>query len=390
MFGLASVMAEFQPGGGIKPYWRFDATRMLKAEGTFGFFYLLNEIGFILGIIYFNFKEFWKCYKAGPCVYFRGYWNMAEVLVIVVAYGAMGIYALRYVELQRLLDIFDKTYGNGYIRMEYAATLDFYFIYAMGFIAFLSTLKLIKLLQFNNRLKLLGDTIGHCWNDLRFFMVSFFISFFAFTSVFFFMFNIQLEDFADMLKACQMCFSMMLGKFDFESMTRANALAPFLFFVFSVSTSMVLINLMLTIIMSAFSEVKAILLNRKNKYDIMDFVVFKTRVLLGMDIEPKLNNITHPVHTNIKDKKDDEEFPDKVNMLLAYINDTYFHGQLDLKNTQALKTAVHRDMAKSGMARSGKRSASRSASFDRMFGDDIGVTPNFTHSAASWGRSTSA
>lgn len=59
-------------------------------------FILLNELGFVLATIFFTFKEFWKCYKSGPTVYFSSYWNMAETVIILISYAAIALYILRY------------------------------------------------------------------------------------------------------------------------------------------------------------------------------------------------------------------------------------------------------------------------------------------------------
>lgn len=240
--------------------------------------------------------------------------------------------------------MFKKTLGNGYVRLEYACILDQYYLYTSAGIVFFSLLKFIKLLQFNNRMNLLGFTFARCWNDLLVFFFTFAVIFFAFTTVFFTIFTLQLEEFSNYLKSIQMCFSMMLGKFDFRAMARANALSPIIFFVFSLSTSMVLINLMLTIIIRTFSEVKNELFNVENKYDILDYITNKSLIMVGlrspkrlpMKAKPNVNSNTPAQNnTNIDPS---EQLPDKINDLLTYVNNMYFEGQLNLKDQGALKS----------------------------------------------------
>lgn len=268
-------------------------------------------------------------------------------------------------EVSRVLKIFDETYGNGYVRMEYAALLDLFYLYAAAGIIFFSTLKFIKLLQFNKRMNLLGFTFGRCWEDLQVFFFTFSILFFSFTTLFFTIFNLQLEEFANFLASVQMCFSMMLGKFNFEAMVQANQASPIMFFVFSLSTSMILINLMLTIIIRSFTEVKNELRNVKNKYDILEFISYKITTTLGLREVETLQHKAKPDITEAEQQTPtssvSDEFPSKVNSLLSYINDLYFNGQLDLKNPDALKTAVGRDSALEQTMR-------MSAGFDKYFG----------------------
>ena len=67
------------------------------------------------------------------------------------------------------------------------------------------------------------------------------------------------------------------GKFDFQEMRDANALAPLLFFVFVLTTSYILINLMLALILKSFEEVfmtsKMIFVSQKS-LQISDIVWF--------------------------------------------------------------------------------------------------------------------
>lgn len=244
--------------------------------------------------------------------------------------------------MSRVLKIFNDTYGNGYVRIEYAALLDLFFLYAVSGIIFFSTIKFIKLLQFNRRMNILGNTLSHCWEELRMFFFVFGTIFFAFSTLFFTIFNLQLEDFSNILATLQMSFSMMLGKFDFEAMARTSYMSPLLFFVFSLSTSMVLINLMLSIIIRTFTKVKYDLMNRPNKYDIVDYVTQKTLLMLGLRKEEKMDCTARPDVGRPTTVDPSDEFPGKVNVLLAYINEIYFGGQMDMYNPSGLKAKMAR------------------------------------------------
>lgn len=256
----------------------------------------------------------------------------------------------RYLEVQQVLEVFDTTFGNGYVRMEYAALLDLYLLYAIGFIVFFTTIKFIKLLQFNKRMNLLGLTLSHCWEDLQVFFFTFGVIFFSFTTLFFTIFNLQLEEFSSFLAALQMSFAMMLGKFDFESMTLASYLSPVMFFVFSLSTSMILINLMLTIIIRTFTKIKNDLKDKPNKYDILDYVTNKTMIFLNMRTEKPLQKVAPPILDNASAAASDippnNEFPEKVDVLLAYINEMYFNGQMDFNDPYTRKSMIGSKSAK--------------------------------------------
>lgn len=204
---------------------------------------------------------------------------MAEIVILIVSYLEVYMYFYRIALTNIALEKFRETYGNSYIRIDSAVLADQYYLYLLAFIMFVSILKLIKLLQFNKRMGVLALTIQLCWDELSYFFIAFGVIFCAFCFLFFFMFLTQIRDFSTVLSSIATCFNMMLGKFDFEAMSRANALSPILFFTFSVLNSMVLINIMLAIIIRAFTEIKVDLKRQENKYNVLDYMWYSLKKL---------------------------------------------------------------------------------------------------------------
>ena len=317
LFATCVVSAEFNEGGGILPKWRFEPLRLIKSTNYYGTIVTVCEIIFALATFLSTGKEFWKL-KNERLNYFANYWNIVEVVILLVSYIAIGLYGQRSILTKEALDRFQVTYGNGYVRMDSAAYIDSFYIYSMGVIVFFSTIKLIKLLQFNKRMNVLSLTIGLCWDELKIFLIAFAIIFFAFSCLFYFLFHTSLEYFSNILSALQTSFKMMMGKFDFEAMNQANSLSPVLFFVFSVMNSMILINIMLTIILQAFGEVKLGLNRMENRLNLIDFTWQSFKIFIRKE-NSKKTNVT-PILTDKKREKVEsvdvdaqaEVLPDKV------------------------------------------------------------------------------
>ncbi|XP_063590802.1 polycystin-2-like protein 2 [Penaeus indicus] len=101
----------------------------------------------------------------------------------------------------------------------------------------------------------LSATLKQCWDDLSGFLMAFFLCFFSFVAMFFLLLNKYMEGFYNFITAVETCFSMMLGKFQFEEMKKASDIVPIMFFVFVLCNSWVLVNLLLTLIIKAFQQV---------------------------------------------------------------------------------------------------------------------------------------
>ena len=315
LFSINTIMAEFLDGGGLISKWRFDPIRLIKTPGFKGAMTSFAEILFAMAVTFFTLSELWLLRKE-KCKYFESYWNLAEIMVLLISYCVIGLYVYRAMLTKEALEVFVETKGNGYVRMDSAAFIDNFFLFTTGLLVFFSTLKLIKLLRFNKRMNVLSETMAICWNELKIFLIVFATIFFAFASLFLFMFSNTLEDFSNILPALQTCFKMMLGKFDFQAMQRANAFSPVLFFVFSVMNSMVLINIMLTIILQAFAIVKGGYKIQENRLNMIDFVWGQFKQFIRKEERPRLH--VKMVETDRKEMKcnddnsDSEQLPEKV------------------------------------------------------------------------------
>ncbi|KAK7075317.1 hypothetical protein SK128_002082, partial [Halocaridina rubra] len=129
----------------------FDGIRLMQHHDNFGLFIIACEIAYVLFVVYFTVKECRLFYKQ-RMHYFDSYWSYAEIAIISACYLSILFYGLRYLATRKVLDIFRQTYGNGYMRMTYAAFLDEIFGYLVAFIVFVGTLKFTKLLRFNKRI----------------------------------------------------------------------------------------------------------------------------------------------------------------------------------------------------------------------------------------------
>ncbi|XP_069977559.1 polycystin family receptor for egg jelly [Penaeus vannamei] len=355
LFGTSIIMAEFTPGGGISPHFRFEGIRLLQHHDNFGFFIYACEAAFVLFVLYFTGREARLMYRM-RMEYFKNYWSYAEIAIIFACYSAMAVYGLRYYATYKVLQVFHKTYGNGYVRLQYAASLDELYGYIVGFVVFVGTLKFIKLLRFNKRMGVLSATLKQCWDDLSGFLMAFFLCFFSFVAMFFLLLNKFMEGFYNFVTAVETCFSMMLGKFQFEEMKTASDLVPIMFFVFVLCNSWVLINLLLTLIIKAFQQVKYDMMKQPNEYEMVAFVWGRFSTYLGLGVPAQVTpalettstgrspNDPHAGELGADDGTGNDkvkELPDKVDKFLDYLNDVYFAGSLDVTNKDALKSSFY-------------------------------------------------
>ena len=94
LFAICTIVAEFIPGGGIKPYWRIEPVRLLHHHQASGTFNMLCEIVFVAYIIFFIIKQMNEMRKQKK-MYWKSYWTLAEWGVIILSLMAIALYAYR-------------------------------------------------------------------------------------------------------------------------------------------------------------------------------------------------------------------------------------------------------------------------------------------------------
>ena len=225
-------------------------------------------------------------------------------------------------------------------------------------------------------------TLRTSWEDLQGFLGIFFLVFFAFVQLFYMLLHHQLEDFSNIVSAFETCFTMMLSKFDFGPMRDISMTAAVMFFFYVVATTWILINVLLTIIIDAFENVKTDIEEQDNDYEIWEFIKYRVKDILGLEMEDPVNVLSKdvykyaekPIDDQPNDDEEEEEekieveeeisddfsildesghlseveedpvalknetnitnLPDKVDTFLQYINHLYFGG--DLRDPKAI------------------------------------------------------
>ena len=156
------------------------------------------------------------------------------------------------------------------------------FGFILACVVFFTTLKFIKMLKFNRRMGMLGDTIKLATKDLKIFSITFFIYFAAFTMFAYALFGTQLSSYGSFVSSAETLFAFALGDFDFYALQdTARILGPIFFFLYVGVIYIGLMGMFLTIIGESFSAVKASTDLQSNDYEIVEFITGKLKGIFG-------------------------------------------------------------------------------------------------------------
>ncbi|CAL4080384.1 unnamed protein product, partial [Meganyctiphanes norvegica] len=340
LFSSCRIIMEQGPEGTLHPYIKFKPLKLLRYHEGFGLFVVICEAIFIVFIIYYTYQIF-KYMCRDKKKYFDDPWNYLEIIVVVLGWTAIVFYGIRTTLGVLLANKFAEANGKGnlYIKLDYEASVDEVFGYLVSFLVFFATLKFIKILKFNKRMGMLTSTLKQVASDLSGFMIAFFICFFSFAHLFFLLHNPNHLDYTSIISSIEASLSALLGKFDYEGISESSpVLGTLSFFVFAFFTSIVMVNLLLTLVIRGFQEISHNLQKQSNEYEIVDFMFNRVRLALGL--KPKITPIG-PLNPTVDELEmggeNKEELTEKVDQLLNYINSFYFDSKLNLNDKEWLK-----------------------------------------------------
>merc|ERR1719273_1972818 len=225
---------------------------------------------FIL-VIYFLVEEAIEVKSMG-LEYFKSFWNCLDLCVIGIATATLGF---------NVYEIYHASYMLKGLLAEPEVFTDFselagwskVFQNCAGVSIFLGLIKIFKYISFNKTMAILSGTLTESLPDLGAVTRMIFIQFFSFAQFAYLIFGTHMEQYSTLTSCIYTQFRMVLGDFDFPAMRRAHEfLGPVYFFVFIFLVFFILMNMFMAILNDTYSEVKEDVENRKEDFQMMDFL----------------------------------------------------------------------------------------------------------------------
>ncbi|RXG73272.1 Polycystic kidney disease 2-like 1 protein [Armadillidium vulgare] len=269
-FCVIKLVIEFPATGGIFTSWSFKTVQLLRYVSPMDYFILACEIIFLFFILYYIVEEVIEIGRH-KCEYFKGFWNLLDLLVIGLSLLCIGfnVFCILTIDskLEDLLSTPDD-YANfqqlGYWQVQFNSTI--------AVCVFFAWFKLFKYISFNKTMTQLFSTLSRCAKDVIGFGVMFFIVFFAFAQLGYLLFGTQVSDFSSFINAVFTLLRTILGDFNFQAIEEANRiLGPLFFLSYVFFVFFVLLNMFLAIINDTYSEVKSEIASQKNEFEIADY-----------------------------------------------------------------------------------------------------------------------
>ena len=274
MFAFATLLMEFPATGGALPFANVYTFRLYMHVGSVGAFVMFCEVVFLILLIYYTVCEILD-FKKKRLEYFRNFTHVLQMIIIILSVCTIAMYVYRLNMTSTVIAEL-KANAERFANFPRLAFLDRCYIYSLAFVVFLTTIKLILLLQFNMKVAIFTATVSRAAKPIFLFLINFVIIFFAYAQFAYLVFGSFTYDYRDMLSTIEALFGLMLGEMNLEDLFRSNSLIFRVYFVsFVLLNYFALMNMFISVIVEAYEVARFNLMSKKNRYQVLRYMMSK-------------------------------------------------------------------------------------------------------------------
>lgn len=252
---VCRCVVEFPHGGGAKPKATFNVLKINSYNDSLGKLQMALEFIIGLFIIYFLCEELWEMKQIGLKPYLKNAWNVVDMInIIIFAFvGTMRMYF--YNSLEHLDPI---SYGPDYVSLQLRVNAFAIESALMSVNAWFLWFKLLKFMSGNPKVAFLTKTFIIAASELLFFFMIFFFLMVGFGHAGYIVFSETSVQFRSFEISFVSIFLATMAGLDADEIGADNVVAgPLFVFLFELSMIVILVNVFLAIINSAYDEVTA-------------------------------------------------------------------------------------------------------------------------------------
>lgn len=283
LFSVVTLLAELMPTGGVVTFRRIDTIRVYRYLGELGNVVLAAELIICLVILFFLYKLIKRFYHQ-KLAFFKKFWNLVDLFLVLFALVSIALYFVKMVSINKAMKDLSE---NPYVFVSFSRLLTWNEIdtYMIAFVVFLTTIKFLYLLRYNNHIKLLNQTFSNMRNEILVFMVQFMFWFLPFVLLAHMSFGAHLQDFISLPSAFQAMLNALLGASYFHDLEEVDrVIGPVLFFTYSLLMELVLLNMFVSIINCAFGDRNSIVKDSETDPELVEFIMKRLKTILGVNM----------------------------------------------------------------------------------------------------------
>lgn len=305
LFSVISLLAEAMPTGGVVTFRRIDTIRVYRYIGELANVALAAELIIALVILFLLYKVIKRLYHQ-RLAFFKKFWNLVDLLQVLFALVSIALYFVKMVNINATMKDLSE---NPFVFVSFSLLLTWNEIdtYMIAFVVFLTTIKFLYLLRYNNHIRLLNKTFSNMRKEILLFMVQFMFWFLPFVLMAHIAFGAHLQDFISYPSAFQAMLNALLGASYFQDLQQVDRIiGPALFLSYSLLMELILLNMFVSIINEAFGSRETEIGNPETDPELVEFILKRLKGVLGVSLLSKTVTPERNEKWYVDDSSDEE------------------------------------------------------------------------------------
>ncbi|XP_052068765.1 polycystin-2-like [Mytilus californianus] len=210
VFVFISFLTEFPETGGVIASTSIKPFRPYQHVGSLGLFIFICEIIVLLGILIFSVHQCLLFQRNGKKM-FRELWYVLDILIIILFFVTTVMYIGRWIMINLTMKEWEN-HKNKFVNFSHIASWDELFNVLLASIIFLTTVRIMRVLSYNERMNQFGKVLAHVSRDLCGCFVMFLMVYVAFVTFGHLIFGRHLETYKNLFVSSTTLVNAIIGK----------------------------------------------------------------------------------------------------------------------------------------------------------------------------------
>ncbi|XP_076075499.1 polycystin-1-like protein 2 [Mytilus galloprovincialis] len=210
VFVFITFLTEFPETGGVIKSTSIKPFRPYQHIGSIGLFIFMCEIIVLIGILIFSVHKFLLIRRYGKKM-LKELWHVLDILIILLLFVCTVMYICRWIMINLAIEKWESN-KNKYVNFSHIASWDELFNIFLAFIIFLTTMRIMRVLSYSEKINQFGKVLSHVSRDLCGCFVMFVIVYVAFSTFGHLIFGRQLETYKNLFVSSTTLVNAIIGK----------------------------------------------------------------------------------------------------------------------------------------------------------------------------------
>ncbi|XP_052068766.1 polycystin-2-like [Mytilus californianus] len=283
VFVFIAFLTEFLETGGVIASTSIKPFRPYQHVGSLGLFIFISEITVLLGIIIFSVH---KCllFRRNGKKMLKELWHVLDILIIILFFVATVMYIGRWIMINLAMNKWEND-KNKFVNFSHIASWDELFNVFLAFIIFLTTVRIMRVLSYNERINQFGKVLAHVSRDLCGCFVMFLMVYIAFVTFGHLIFGRHLETYKNLFVSSTTLVNAIIGKNSIKDLFSVEPVLGRAYYFFFV---LFLLWILMTMMNATLNVGITIVRNKpiRSTYGITNIVAGFWKVAVGFIIAP--------------------------------------------------------------------------------------------------------